>query len=121
MYVPSHFDEPRLEVLHELVRSHPLATFITQVDNEIVVNHIPFFLRHRVTTPACYMLTFRELICFGNNLEGRKQFLFFKGPSRMCLRRGTPVNMNTEKLFQHGIISSYTPMVVLPPYMTRIG
>lgn len=45
MYVPTHFDELRLEVLHDLVRSHPLATFITQVDNEIVVNHIPFFLK----------------------------------------------------------------------------
>ena len=29
MYIPKHFDEPRIEVLHELMRARPLATVVT--------------------------------------------------------------------------------------------
>ncbi|PIY29565.1 MAG: transcriptional regulator, partial [Comamonadaceae bacterium CG_4_10_14_3_um_filter_60_42] len=29
MYIPKHFEEPRAEVLHALMRAHPLATLVT--------------------------------------------------------------------------------------------
>jgi predicted FMN-binding regulatory protein PaiB len=38
MYVPAHFEETRLEVLHDLVRSHPLATVVT-LDSGLNANH----------------------------------------------------------------------------------
>jgi transcriptional regulator len=41
MYIPKHFEESRTHVLHELIRAHPLATFIVSRDDEIVVNHFP--------------------------------------------------------------------------------
>jgi transcriptional regulator len=44
MYVPSHFAETRLEVLHDLIRAQPLATLVTLEDGGLVANHIPLEL-----------------------------------------------------------------------------
>ena len=41
MYIPKHFEEPRTEVLHELMRAQPLATLITMSAGGLEANHIP--------------------------------------------------------------------------------
>lgn len=41
MYLPAHFAENRIEVLHELMRARPLATLVTLSDSGIDANHIP--------------------------------------------------------------------------------
>ena len=42
MYVPTHFEETRADVLHALVRAHPLAALVTHTPDGLVANHIPF-------------------------------------------------------------------------------
>jgi transcriptional regulator len=45
MYTPAPFAENRLEVLHELIRQHPLATLISiGSSNEIQASHLPMVL-----------------------------------------------------------------------------
>jgi transcriptional regulator len=44
MYVPQHFEERDLAVLHALIRSQPLSTWVTHAGGELLVNHIPFLL-----------------------------------------------------------------------------
>ena len=44
MYLPTHFEEKRPEVLHELVRTHPLGLLVTLADAGLQANTIPFFL-----------------------------------------------------------------------------
>lgn len=44
MYQPSAFREERLETLHALVRSHPLATLITSGTGGLIANLVPFTL-----------------------------------------------------------------------------
>lgn len=44
MYVPKHFEELDVSVLHALIESHKLGAWVTQGDNELVVNHIPFLI-----------------------------------------------------------------------------
>ena len=44
MYVPKHFEEPDRSVLHGLIRAHPLGTWVTQGDGELIANHLPFLL-----------------------------------------------------------------------------
>lgn len=44
MYIPSHFAEDRPEVLHALMRRHPLATLVTLGASGLVANHIPLEL-----------------------------------------------------------------------------
>ncbi|HBJ33920.1 MAG TPA: transcriptional regulator [Planctomycetaceae bacterium] len=44
MYVPQHFEEPRIDVLHDLIRRFPLATLVNQSSSGLNANHIPFLL-----------------------------------------------------------------------------
>jgi transcriptional regulator len=42
MYLPSHFEETRVEILHQLIRSHPLGALVTFGADGLNANHVPF-------------------------------------------------------------------------------
>lgn len=42
MYVPAHFNEQRVEVLHQLIRERPLGTLVTLNAGGLNADHIPF-------------------------------------------------------------------------------
>ena len=44
MYIPKHFEEPSIEVMHELIRARPLATLVTLSSSGLNANHIPLHL-----------------------------------------------------------------------------
>lgn len=44
MYVQQHFSENNTATLHELMRRHPLGSFVVMTPGGLEVNHIPFFL-----------------------------------------------------------------------------
>jgi transcriptional regulator len=47
MYVPAHFAEDRVEVMHALMRSYPLGVLVANTPGGMEANHIPF-----VTDPS---------------------------------------------------------------------
>ncbi len=49
MYTPKHFEEPRIDVMHELMRARPLATLVTLTSGGLDANHIPL---HLIDQPA---------------------------------------------------------------------
>lgn len=44
MYIQKHFEATDPAVLQALMREHPLATWVTQGDGELIVNHVPLLL-----------------------------------------------------------------------------
>ncbi len=44
MYIPAHFSIQSPEVLHKIVRDHPLGVLVTQTPEGLDANHIPFEL-----------------------------------------------------------------------------
>jgi transcriptional regulator len=42
MYLPKHFEETRIEILHELIREYPLGALVTLTPAGLDANHIPF-------------------------------------------------------------------------------
>jgi transcriptional regulator len=44
MYIPKLHEETDLRVLHNLMRAHPLGSWATLGDGEIIMNHVPFVL-----------------------------------------------------------------------------
>lgn len=48
MYNPPHFEESRIEVLHQLMRAHPLAALVTLSSDGLNANHIPLHLAPQV-------------------------------------------------------------------------
>jgi transcriptional regulator len=41
LYLPTYFEESRIDVLHTLMRARPLATLVTLCDSGLTANHIP--------------------------------------------------------------------------------
>jgi len=44
MYIPGHFAENRSEAIHSLIAKHPLGAIVTQDEQGLDANHIPFLL-----------------------------------------------------------------------------
>ncbi len=42
MYLPRQFEETRIDVLHRLIRAHPLGALVTTGANGLEANHVPF-------------------------------------------------------------------------------
>lgn len=81
MYIPKQFEEPRVEVMHELVRAYPLATLVTHSSSGLNANHIPL---HLSESPAPYG-TVRGHIAranplFGEIAGGIEALAIFHGP-----------------------------------------
>jgi transcriptional regulator len=49
MYVPAHFTEDRIPVLHEAIRNSGLVTLVTLTSNGLIASHLPMMLK---TEPA---------------------------------------------------------------------
>ncbi len=49
MYLPAHFNETRVDVLHALMRTNPLATLVVSADSGLIANHMPV---ETLSTPA---------------------------------------------------------------------
>ncbi|MBT6274921.1 MAG: FMN-binding negative transcriptional regulator [Chromatiales bacterium] len=41
MYIPQHFEETRVDVMHALMRSHPFATLVTGAGGALDIHHLP--------------------------------------------------------------------------------
>ena len=44
MYIPSHFEEKRLDALHDLISFNPFGILVTYCANGLDANHLPFGL-----------------------------------------------------------------------------
>jgi transcriptional regulator len=44
VYIPPHFNEERVDVLHQLVREHGLATLVTYGPSGLIASHVPLVL-----------------------------------------------------------------------------
>lgn len=44
MYVPQHFEETDISVLHQLIQAQPLAAWVFNAGGELQVNHLPLLL-----------------------------------------------------------------------------
>ncbi len=44
MYIPAHFNEPRIEVLHDFIRASGLATLVSMTADGLIASHAPMML-----------------------------------------------------------------------------
>jgi len=81
MYLPKHFAETDIAVMHQLMRAHPLATVVTQGADGLEANHIPLYLDASAGPNG----TLRGHVARANPLAAdatvnRKILVIFKGP-----------------------------------------
>lgn len=81
MYIPTAFEETRIDVMHDLVRKYPLATLIIHTDSGLEANHIPLFLARGLDSSN----RLRGHVARANPLassihEGINTLVIFQGP-----------------------------------------
>jgi transcriptional regulator len=52
MYIPKHFEETRLPVIHGLIEAHPFGSLITMGASGLIASHIPMVLERNGTSPS---------------------------------------------------------------------
>jgi transcriptional regulator len=52
VYIPPHFNEERVDVLHQLIREHGLATLVTYGASGLIASHVPLVLVPDTSDPA---------------------------------------------------------------------
>lgn len=82
MYLPAQFAEARVDVMHELIRTHSLATIVTFSGGKLTANHIPMRI---VASPAPFG-TLRAHVARANPLwrdiaAGTDALAIFQGPN----------------------------------------
>jgi transcriptional regulator len=82
MYLPAHFDESRIDVMHELIAQHPLGTLVTHGADGLGAEHIPF----EISAPSqdAPFGVLRAHVARSNGVwrqDGQDALLVFQGPS----------------------------------------
>jgi transcriptional regulator len=99
MYVPKHFEERDVGVLHQLVRTHPLGALVTLTQNGLDANHIPFLVQ---SDPAPYG-TLHGHIARANPLwrdfsPNVQALVIFQGPQTFISPSWYPSKKETAKV-----------------------
>lgn len=98
MYIPKHFDEPRLDVLHALMRERPLVTLVTLGTGGLNANHVPL---HLSDAPAPFG-TLRGHVARANAVwndlvAGVEALAIFHGPEAYITPSWYPTKAETGK------------------------
>jgi len=117
MYMPSHFEETRVEVLHRLIREHPLAAFVTLGSEGLNANHIPFEIE-----PAPAPLgTLRGHVARGNPAwrdfsKDVEALIIFQGPQAYITPSWYPTKKETGKVvptYNYIVVHAYGPLRIV--------
>lgn len=99
MYLPTHFEESRVEVMHALIRAHPLASLVIHGADGLIANHIPL----RVLDAPAPFGVLRGHVARANPLwrqvgTGIEALAIFQGPQSYITPSHYPTKHLTAKV-----------------------
>ncbi len=117
MYVPRHHEETRLDVLHHLIDSHPLASLITMGSSGLFASHLPMVL-HREDAPNGVLrghlsranTQWRD---FSPSVEA---LAIFAGPQHYITPNWYPEKSETGKVvptWNYAVVHAYGPLRIV--------
>jgi transcriptional regulator len=68
MYVPRHFEESSIEVMHALIARHPLGTLVAMTPRGLEASHVPFLVAPSPTAATSQFGTLRCHVARANPL-----------------------------------------------------
>ena len=130
MYLPKHFEETRVDVLHAHIRAHPLGALVVMTANGLDANHIPLEID---PDPAPFG-TLRGHIARANPLwrDGAPTgdaLVIFQGPSTYISPAWYPTKQETAKVVPtwnyavvhaHGTLRFIDDRAWLRAFVTRL-
>jgi transcriptional regulator len=117
MYLPKHFDETRIPVLHDLIREHPLGALVTLTANGLDANHLPF----EIDPGPAPLGTLRGHIARANPLwreltRDAKALAIFQGASTYVSPSWYPTKKETGKVvptWNYAVVHVHGPLRVV--------
>lgn len=119
MYVPPHFEEPRVEVMHELIRARPFATLVTLSSDGLNANHIPLHLSLE-PGPQGNLGTLRGHVARANtvwqDLAGGEALAIFHGPDSYVTPSWYPTKREDGRVlptWNYTVVHAHGPLRVI--------
>jgi len=117
MYMPKHFEETRVEVLHTLIREHPLGALVTLGAEGLNANHIPFEIDPE---PAPFG-TLRGHVARANpvwreSVPGVEALVMFQGPAAYVSPSWYASKRETGKVvptYNYAVVHAYGPLRIV--------
>jgi transcriptional regulator len=99
MYLPEHFEETDLTVLHQLVGAYPLGALVASTRNGLEANHIPFLARPEPQPCGSLRGHIARANPLWHDLEPEQQVLvIFQGPQSFISPSWYPSKKETQKV-----------------------
>lgn len=117
MYVPKHFEETSVPVLHGLMRAHPLGTLVTLTGQGFSANHIPF----EVDPESGPFGTLRGHVARGNALwrdhaPEIEVLVIFQGPDAYISPAWYATKQETAKVvptWNYAVVHAHGPLKII--------
>ena len=117
MYIPRHFEETRVDVLHELIRAEPFGALVTLGASGLEANHLPFEL----DAAAGPFGTLRGHVSRANAVWKASSpeveaLAIFQGPQRYVTPSWYPTKAETGKVvptWNYVVVHAYGPIRVI--------
>jgi transcriptional regulator len=117
MYVPVQFEERRVDVLHELIRAHPLGILVTLTPDGLDADHLPFEID---AAPAPYG-TLRGHVARANPLwrvfsRDLDVLVVFRGPAAYVSPAWYPTKRDTGRVvptWNYAVVHAHGPLRVI--------
>ncbi len=109
MYVPKHFEETRVDVLHEHIRAHPLGAIVVSTPDGLEANHIPL----EIDPDPAPLGTLRGHVARANPIwksTGADALVIFQGPSTYVSPGFYPTKQDTGKVvptWNYAVVHAY--------------
>lgn len=117
MYTPSHFEETRIEVLHGLMRKHPLAAVVTTEKSGCVANHVPIEVDASASPLGTLSGHFaRANPAWRDHDPEREVLVIFQGPDSYISPSWYPSKRETGKAlptWNYAVVHAYGPLRVI--------
>jgi transcriptional regulator len=117
MYIPKHFEETRVETLHDLIRAHPLAALVTLTRDGLDANHLPF----EIDPEPRPFGTLRGHVARANSLwrnvrPDLEALAIFQGPEAYISPSWYPTKQETGKVvptWNYAVVHVHGPLRVI--------
>ncbi len=117
MYLPEHFRESRVEVMHALIREQPLAVLVTLGSDGLNANHIPIEIDPEPTPFG----TLRGHVARANPVwrdyaADIETLVVFQGPASYVTPAWYPTKRETGKVvptYNYVVVHAYGPMRIV--------
>lgn len=117
MYLPKHFQETRVEVMHGLIRENPLGVLVTLGSDGLNANHIPI----EIDPEPVPFGTLRGHVARANPVwrdyaADVEALVVFQGPARYVTPSWYPTKRETGKVvptFNYAVVHAYGAMRIV--------